>query len=323
MMTSRARVTVVVPSYEGAPHLRRCLPALARQQGVAFEVIVVDNGSTDGSDGVVGEFPAARLLRLPVNRGYAGAANAGAALADGEFVAFLNNDTEPDERWLAELVACAERHPDAGAVDSKVLRADDPGVVDGAGDAMTRSLKAFRRGAGEPDDGRYDEEAEVFSASGTACLWRTAAFRRLGGFDETYFAYYEDVDLGFRSRLAGLECWYAPRAVVLHVGGATSKRVLDVDARYSLRNRWATATKNAPAAWLIRNAPLIAVGELMLWARFLRDGRPRLLARQLAAVGRSLPALLRARRDVQRSRSVAYRELISRTTGWFPSPRLR
>lgn len=304
------RVSVVIPTFNGAEHLARCLSALERQELDRFEIIVVDNGSSDGTcEFVRSRFARVRLVELSENHGYAGAANRGAEVARSEYLAFLNNDAEADPGWLAELVACAERHPRAASIASKVLRMADPTVLDGAGDSMTRALKAFRRGAGEPDDGRYSHEEQVFSASGTACLWRTGAFRDLGGFDESFFAYYEDVDLGFRARLAGLECWYSPRAVVRHVGRATSALV-EVDARYSLRNRWATAIKNAPATWLVRNAPVILAGELLLWARIVRDSGPGLLARLLVGAVRSSRPLLRERRAIQRLRVVAYRNLI-------------
>ena len=316
------RVSVVIPNFNGAEHLARCLSALERQELDGFETIVVDNGSTDGSRRLVrARFGHVRLVELPENRGFAGAANRAAELAQGDYVALLNNDAEAEPSWLVELLACAERHPRAASIASKVLRVAEPGVLDGAGDAMTRALKAFRRGAGEPDDGRYSEEEQVFSASGTACLWRTSAFRDLGGFDESFFAYYEDVDLGFRARLAGFECWYAPRAVVRHVGAATSTQLAEVDARYSLRNRWATAIKDAPLAWLLRNALIIGAGELLLWARILRDREPRLLARHLLSRVYSLVPLLRARREIQRARVVAYHDLIRFADRWLPPPR--
>lgn len=311
------RSSIVIPTL-GGDHLRRCLAALERQEDDSFEIVVVDNGS-----GARGDHPGVRVVELPDNRGFAGAANAGAAAARGEYLVFLNDDTEADPDWLAELVACAERHPAAASIASKVLRHDDPTVVDGAGDSMTRSLKAFRRGAGERDGGGYDREEQVFSASGTACLWRSRAFHALGGFDESFFAYYEDVDLGFRARNAGYECWYAPRAVVRHVGGVTSRRVARADATYSMPNRWATTIKNAPSEWLLRNAGVIVFGELLLWGRVLRDRRPLLLVRYLAIVWARLPGLIRARRAVQRRRVASYRELVGFAELLLPPSRRR
>lgn len=322
MMPPAPRLSVVVPNLNGAVHLARCLSALESQEFDEFETIVVDNGSSDESCALVRDrFPGVRLVELPENQGFAGAANRGADLGQGDFLAFLNNDAEAEPAWLSELVDCAERHPRAAAIASKVLRIGEPSVLDGAGDSMTRALKAFRRGAGEPDDGRYSAEEQVFSASGTACLWRARAFRELGGFDESFFAYYEDVDLGFRARLAGFECWYAPRAVVRHVGAATSPTVGSVDARYSLDNRWATMIKNAPSQWLLRNAPVIVIGDLLLWARLLRDREPGLLVRHLRSRIRSLAPLFRARREIQRARVATYHDLIRLAERWLPPPR--
>lgn len=317
------RVSVVVPNLDGASLLPHCLAALERQRFEDFEVVVVDNGSRDGSVELVrGRLPSARVVELGHNRGFAGGANAGAAAAAGRYLAFLNNDAEPRTDWLAELVACRERHRRAASVASKILRRDDPSVIDGAGDAMTRSLKAYRRGAGEPDGAPFDLDAQVFSASGTACLWDAAIFDSLGGFDESYFAYYEDVDLGFRARLAGYECWYAPRAVVIHVGAATARHVEGLDHRYSVRNRWATVIKDAPGEWLVRNAHLVALGELLSWSRIAAAGDVRLLARELGRVVVGLPGLLRRRSETQRARTVSYAELASAAPEPFP-PRRR
>src|SRR5262249_47615647 len=285
-------VSVVIPNRDGKAVLGRCLASLAEQTLRDFEVIVVDNGSTDGSGELVREsFPEVRLVELDGNRGFAGGANSGAEVARGSSIAFLNNDTEADRTWLAELSACLERHPRAASAASKVLRLDDPRVLDGAGDAMTRSLKAYRRGQGELDDGQFDREEQVFSASATACLWRAGDFLRLRGFDADFFAYYEDVELGFRARHAGRECWYAPRAVVYHVGAATSgRRWREFESLFAVRNRWMTIAVNAPAAWLVRNAPAVVLGELVSLARATMRGELRLVLRACRAAVRSPPS---------------------------------
>jgi len=273
-MSATPVVSVVVPNWNGRPFLVRCLAALRRQTLPPADVVIVDGGSSDGSlESVRADFPDVRLVALDRNVGFAAAANAGAQAAAGEHVAFLNNDAEPEPAWLEELVACLERHPKAASVACRCLQLEDARRLDGAGDSMTWSLKAYRRGAGEPDGPRYAVEEEVFSASGTACLWRASVFAELGGFDEDFFAYYEDIDLGFRARLAGHECWYAPRAVVRHVGAASASAD---SARFhtslSVRNRWATVVKNAPARWLAQHAPVIVVGEALWLGRSLLRG---------------------------------------------------
>jgi GT2 family glycosyltransferase len=268
-------VTVVIPAWNNADLLPRCLRGLRAQRFSGFATIVVDNASDDATEEVVvTRFPEIGYIRLPENRGFAAAVNVGAHAATTPYVAFLNSDTDPEPAWLGELLACLERHPRAACVDSKLVRLHRPDVIDGAGDGMTWSLKAYRRGLGEIDRGQYDSEEQIFSASGTACLWRRDVLEAIGLFDESFFAYYEDVDLGFRARLAGYEAWYAPQAVVRHVGSASSRsRRRHFEAR-ALRNRWAVILRDAPDAWLRRHWAAIALGELLLAARLLATGNP-------------------------------------------------
>jgi GT2 family glycosyltransferase len=211
-------VSIVIPSWNGLPLLEPCLAAVSALTGVRFQAIVVDNGSTDGTAEFVTErHPEVKLVRLSSNRGFAAAANAGFRAADTQYVALLNNDVVVAPAWLAELVACGERHPRAAAVASKLLRPDEA-TIDRVGDLLARNLRAYPQGASERDRGQYDEEREVFSVSGAACLWRARVFEELGGFDEGFFFAYEDVDLGLRARLRGFECWTAPRSLALQVG---------------------------------------------------------------------------------------------------------
>jgi GT2 family glycosyltransferase len=291
--------------------LAACLTAMRNQHFADFEAIVVDDASTDATYRLVRErFPDVRLVELPARVGFAVATNAGASLARGEYLAVLNNDTVPDPSWLGELVACARRHPRAAAVASKILRRSDRSLLDGAGDCLTFSLKAYRRGLGERDEGQYEVEEEVFSASGTACLWRASAFRALGGFDEALYAYYEDVDLGFRARLAGYECWYAPRAVVLHeTAGTTRDAWAEFEGFQSVRNRWIMIVKNAPTHWLLARSPDIAAGEALSLGRALALGRGALAFRAYGEIVRDRHHLRLERRKIQRSARVSYREL--------------
>jgi GT2 family glycosyltransferase len=304
------RTSIVVPNLNGRQLLGPCLGAVAAQTDADVETVVVDNGSDDDSVAFVRErFPHVRVVALGRNEGFAGAMNAGIAAAGGELVAFLNNDAEPEPAWLDELRRCLERHPRAVAATAKLLSSEAPGRLDGAGDGLTPSFLPFVRGHGQEDDGRYDEEIEVFAASGTASLWRGHVLRGLGGFDERFFAYYEDVDLSFRARLLGHECWYAPRAVAVHRRGGTAGQDLRFTLYHPAKNRWFLLLKNAPAGLLLRHPIGLVAGESFWLLRALRSRSPRILVRAYAEVFRNLQPLLRERRELQGSRLVSPREL--------------
>lgn len=322
MATSRDSVplvSIVIPNVNGASVLEACLASLRKQRFRDYEIVVVDNGSDDHSlELLARQFQDVRVVRLSENKGFGKAANIGARASRGAYLAFLNNDTFVDPDWLVELFECLERHPAASSVAAKVMRMDDPATIDGAGDSMTWSLKAYRRGFGEDAD-RYLLEAEVFSASATACLWRSEVFFELGGFDESFFAYYEDVDLGFRARLAGYECWYAPGASVLHVGSATARSSWpSFNAFHSVANRWRMIVKNAPLRWLLLNLHSLVTGEVALLARAAASGDARLVLRGYGLAARSFSGLLRERRRFQASRPVTYRTLTAVVDRRFP-----
>jgi GT2 family glycosyltransferase len=312
-------VSVVIPSRNRCDLLMPCLRAVALQTHPSFETIVVDDASTDGSAAAVCDhFPHVRLIERRRRTGFAAAANAGAAAATGRFLAFLNSDAEPEPGWLEALQEALEHHPRAAAVEPKTLRFAEERVLDGAGLSMTWSLKAFRRGAGEPDDGRYDTEEEVFAASGTASMWRADVFRRLGGFDESFFTYYEDVDLGFRARRLGYEAWYVPAAVVRHRGAASSGGDPDARLRHSVANRWATVVKNSPARWLWARAPSIVAGEAMWLLGSAARGRLRAHLQAYGRVRRSLPLWLEARRALAREGRILPADLSHLVETRFP-----
>jgi GT2 family glycosyltransferase len=298
--------SVVIPNLNGAHFLEPCLESLAGQTLPPVEVVVVDNGSSDGSVDLLRErFPDARVLAFAENRGFAAAVNAGIAEANAELVAFLNNDAVADPGWLAELAACLERHPGAAAATSKLVLADDSGRLDGAGDGLTRSFLPYVRGHGEPDDGRYGDEVEVFGASGAAAVWHASVLRELGGFDERFFAYYEDVDLSFRARLRGYEIWYAPRAVVRHARGGTAGQHVDFALFHPVKNRWFMIVKNTPTGMMVRRLPAIAAGEAFFWGRTIRRRAPRALVRAYGEVVRSWPELRRQRQEIQAARTIS------------------
>jgi hypothetical protein len=301
-------VTVVIPNWNGRHFLEECLEALRAQRYESFEALVVDNGSSDGSqDFLRTRFPEARVLDLGENRGFAAAMNAGIAAAESALVAFLNNDTEADTGWLGELVACLERHPDAAGAASKLLIRSS-GLVDGAGDCLGEDLFPHPRGHGFPDEG-FGEEVEVFGASGGASLWRAEALAQVGMFDEAFFAYFEDADLSFRARHAGWSFWYAPGSVVLHHRGGTSGGFSDFAFVNPIRNHWFLTIKNVPLRVVMRHLHLVVWSELVLWARAVYRRKLGAMARAYRDVLASRGRLLRQRREILSSSRVSPQEL--------------
>ncbi|MEA2320011.1 MAG: hypothetical protein QOD44_4200, partial [Solirubrobacteraceae bacterium] len=295
------RVTVIIPTWNGCQLVDAALASLAEQRFGDFTVIVVDNGSTDGTAGHVrSSHPDVELVALTENRGFAGAVNIGIGRAEGEYVALLNNDMELDPDWLGELVAALDAEPRAGSAASKLRMLREPGRLDGAGDIVTWYGATWRRGHGEPDRGQYDEPGVVASPCAGAALYRRRALEEVGGFDERFFAYLEDADGGLRAQLAGWPCLWVPAAVAYHLGGATSRRMGDLETELIARNTLALVLKSFPAARLLAWAPLILAYQGWVLAQAMRGGRWQAVLRGWSAAARGLPGTLRARAEVRR-----------------------
>lgn len=317
-MTPTPDISVVIVTWNGREHLDACLPAVAAQQGVILETIVVDNGSTDGTvEHVRTRYPWARLVPLVENRGFAAGSNAGAREARGRFVAFLNNDTVPEPGWLQALVAGVSESDRFQLATSLIVYMDDPEVIDSAGDGLLRAGGAFKRYHGEHVD-LAREQAEVFGVCGAACLMPRRVFEELGGFDEDFFASHEDVDLSYRARLLGYRCRYVPGAVVRHRGSATLGRSSDFAVFHGQRNLEWVYVKNTPGGLLLRTLP----GHLLYVAaaglHFARIGRFGAFIRAKAAAASGLGRVLKKRAAVQRARRVGVGAILPiLDSGWF------
>lgn len=302
------KVAVVVPSWNGADLLPACLDSLLGQQDPPAEIIVVDNGSTDGSPELVErDYPGVVLLRQHTNLGFAGGVNVGIhhALAyDARYVALFNNDAVAQPGWLQALIDEAEAHPEAGMVTSRLVSGDGT-TIDSTGDFYSWWGYPFPRGRGEPNEPtRYPEAEEVFAASGGATLYRAEMLRQVGLFDEAFFAYYEDVDLSFRAQLAGWKVRYTPTAVAWHHQGSTSSRVAGFHRFHTVKNFVFLYTKNMPGRLWLRYLPRFLAGFAMLCAGTLRMGLPGALGKALGQIAASTPRMLGARRRVQALRTV-------------------
>jgi GT2 family glycosyltransferase len=246
-------ISVIIVTWNRRSFLHACLTSLARQTGVEFETIVVDNGSQDGSAEMAESEFGARVIRNYSNRGFCAANNQGIAAARGEFIALLNNDAEAEPGWLAALDRACSRSPEVGMAASKILVWEDPRRIDKAGHLIYPDGQNKGRGSGALDIGQFDREEEVLWPDGCAAMYRKAMLDRIGGFDEDFFAYGDDAELGLRARIAGWKCIYTPAAVVRHHRGAT----LGKDSAWRLelieRNRLLLALKLFPWSLLWLN----------------------------------------------------------------------
>jgi GT2 family glycosyltransferase len=256
------------------------------------------------------------VIPIPQNIGVTPALNRGAAAATGELVALLNNDVELDRDCLAELVRAMHAYPQAGVACGKLLDYHRRELLDGAGDVYTWGGEANRRGQGEPDVGQYGRAEEVFSACGAVAVYRRAALQAVGLFDERLFANYEDVDWAFRAQLAGWHCRYVPTAVAYHMGGATlGKGASDFTLYQNWRNAIWVVAKNYPGPELLRHAHQLAFVQIRNLAIAARRGRLALWLRVWHDAIAAMPAVVRERRRIQRSRVISLDRLNALITG--------
>ncbi len=308
---SKPQLTVAVLSYNGRHLLEVSLPSLARQVFRDFEVVVVDNGSSDDTVDWLGEhWPQVRVVSLPENIGVTAALNVCARFGHGELVGLFNNDIELDPGCLGELVQALEVHVDAGWAGGKLIDFYQRDLIDGAGDVYTCLGSGARRGHGERDRGQYDQPRAIFGACGGAAVYRRAVLESVGPFDEDFFAFYEDIDWDFRAQLAGFTCRYVPTAVVYHMGSATLGRELNDFSRYHLwRNGVWILAKDVPIGALIRHGHELALSQVRNAAAAWWDGKLDLWHEAWSDAVRGLPGVLRKRRAVQARRRISRREL--------------
>ncbi|HEY3697242.1 glycosyltransferase family 2 protein [Phenylobacterium sp.] len=311
-------VSVCVIAFNSGPTLRACLQHLQAQSFRDFETVVIDNASPDPDDAkIAAEFPFMRLVSNAENLGFAGAGNQAARLGRGRWLVLLNPDAYAEPDWLAELVAAAERHPQVRSFTSRQMMADAPGMLDGLGDVMSGYGIPYRGGYLERDTGQAFE-GEVFSPCGAAMMIDRALFRRLGGFSEYFFCYCEDVDLGYRLQLAGEPTVLAPRAVVHHLGSASSGgRKSEFAVFHGTRNRFWVAFKNTPAILLPVVLPLHLAAVVFIAARRPNWPYAALVWRAFLEALKGLPRVLRDRAAVQRGRRVGAGAIVRAMT-WDP-----
>jgi GT2 family glycosyltransferase len=298
-------VSVVVPNYNGERLLPTCLEALRGQTLQDFEVIVADDGSTDGSLALVSQqCPTAIVVRSRVNQGFCRTANAGIAASSGEFVALLNNDTAADPRCLEELTAAMRSDAGVGICAAKMVYWDNPQTMNSAGHACGSDGVVVDIGRGERDRDWFGQPREVLGASGGAALYRRRMLAEIGGFDPDFAFSFEDVDLNWRAQWAGWRARYVPTAVVRHREGATRGIRSTRAACLGLRNTVHVWTKDWPAVSLLRHFPTLWSGLRRSAVSFVRRGHgTTLLLAAWGVLAQMLP-MLRRRREIRRGRRV-------------------
>ena len=267
-------VSVVVVSYNRKALLTECLNSLHQHWGFYIETIVVDNGSSDGTGQmVIRDFPEIKLISNPQNLGFCEANNQGIQQALAPLVVLLNNDAVAQPGWLSELIAPFEGNPQVAMVASKILQFEDPSRIDKVGHLIYWDGQNRGRGMGEMDRGQYDQPQEVLWPDGCAAAYRRDAVLQVGGFDNDFFAYADDADLGFRLRLAGYRAWYSPTAVVHHHRGSTLGKTNPFRLHLIERNRVLLAVKLFPLPLLLLNPLFYGLRLLQgLWSAIRQKG---------------------------------------------------
>lgn len=300
-------VSIIIVTWNSKTHLQRCLAALLSQTIQNFEVIIIDNGSTDGSVNTVeNDYPNLdmRIQRLDSNFGFAAANNIGARLARGRWLALLNADAFPEMDWLEKFIKATEEYPAFSCFSSCQIQANHPEFLDGTGDSYHVSGVAWRRNINYPVHQSGSNIEEIFSPCAAASFYLRDAFLEVGGFDEDFFSYFEDVDLGFRLRLRGYRSLYVPDAVVHHIGSAS----LGVNSNFSLyhshRNLVWTFFKNMPTALLLKYLPAHIMINLSYALYYTFRGRGKVLWKAKWDAICDLPSILKKRNEIQKKRTI-------------------
>ena len=297
-------VSLIIVNWNGKPLLKDCLSTISHQTYAPYEIIVVDNGSTDGSgDFLTQNFPHVQLIQLPRNYGFSGGNAKGLEVAKGDFIALLNNDTRVKNDWLEQLIQPMLDDPALGLCASKLIL-NATGRLESAGDGLTTWGVGFKRGL-EQDPDRYSGREEVFGASAAACLYRRKMLEDIGFLDDDFFFNDEDTDLNFRAQLRGWKCLYVPNAIVYHRVNATIGKLSDSHVYYHARNLEFLWIKNMPTSLMIRYAHHKLLQEFGSFCYLcLRHGKwiPFFKAKRDAL--RLFPTMLKKRQKIQEKKKV-------------------
>jgi GT2 family glycosyltransferase len=304
-------VTIIIVNWNGERFLERCLSALLAQTVVPHEIILVDNASSDTSLDVVRRFPSVRLLTQNENLGFARANNLAikAATAGSEWIVLLNPDAFVEPGWLEALLSAARNYPTFDVFGSKLMDAANPAVLDGAGDTYHMSGLVWRVGQGLPVSSVSDQVRPIFSPCAAAALYRKDVLLEAGGFDEDFFCYVEDVDLGFRLRMLGHRCLYVPGSVAHHVGSAVTGKRSNFSVYHGHRNLVWTFIKNMPGVLFWALLPLHLVLNIATVIYFAMRGQGKVILRAKWDAIKGIPKMWRKRQLIQSTRIATVSEI--------------
>jgi GT2 family glycosyltransferase len=319
MDSNKPQFSIILLCWNSANTISKCLDAMSAQTHKDFEIILLDNGSpVPISDEITKKYPALRIhfFALEKNLGFDGGNNFAASKANADYLVLLNADAFPKVDWLENIHSGIMKYPNC-FYTSKQIMADRPDRLDGTGDVYHVSGWAWRKSYNTLVTELEDREGEVFSACGAAAVFPTQAFRQVNGFDDDYFSYLEDIDLGFRLRLIGYRCIYLPLAVVLHLGSGSTSRRSDLAVYYSQRNLVWTYIKDMPGIWVWVLAPIHLFANFVMIALSAsrKQGKITLIAKWDAI--RNFGSILLKRRQVQSTRVVSAWKVI-KTLDWNP-----
>lgn len=266
-------VTIVIPNYNGKHFMEPCLKSLSEQTYKDFKVLVVDNASSDGSIPYMQEhYPEIEVIALEKNYGFSKAVNVGIKHSSTPYVILLNNDTTVDPHYVEEMLKAIKKSKRIFSVSSKMIQMYHPELIDSAGDLYTLVGWGICRGAGRPVT-NYTQPDRIFTACAGAAIYRRSVFAQIGYFDETHFAYLEDIDVGYRAKIYGYQNTYCPDALVYHVGSGTSgSKYNSFKVKLSARNNVYLNYKNMPLLQLILNFLPLAAGYFVKYLFFIKKG---------------------------------------------------
>lgn len=307
-----SKISIIIITYNSATHLPRCLGCLKNQTYQNFEIILIDNASQDKTLEIAKKYQEElnlQIIEQKQNTGFATANNLGAKMAIGEWLVLLNADAFPQPDWLEKLLQAAEEHPEFAAFSSRQLSAENPEILDGAGDAYHINGMAWRWYISYPANEYGLQTREVFTACAAAAMYQREAFLDVGGFDEDYFAYFEDVDLGFRLRLRGYRTLYVADAVVAHVGSSTFGKQSNFAFYHVHRNLIWAFIKNMPSALLWRYLPHHLFANFIYLAYYsLRLPGKAIWKGKIDAL-RNIKPILAKRKEIQALRRASIEEI--------------